>query len=69
MNNIKVEKLCKKDYKDESSWIISHIRFCRKGDFVCIDGKKDKFYKSVSDPIWSNANKDWDMKFIIWDLI
>ena len=68
MKNIKVEKLCKSDHNKESSWIQSHIRFLREGDIVRINDVKDKFYKSISNPIWSTADKDWDMKFIMWDL-
>ena len=63
MVNIRVEKLCKKDHKKEDSWILSHVKFCREGDIVRINGKKDKFFQSVSDPIWSTAHKDYDMKF------
>ena len=69
MIGIRVEKLCKKDFKNEDSWVLSHIKFCRIDDIVRINGIKDKFYKCVSDPIWSDAHKDWDMKFILWDFI
>jgi len=65
----RVEKLCKKDYKDESSWLITHIKFCRKGDVVRIDGVKDKLYESVSDPIWKDVHKDWWMDFVVWDMV
>ena len=64
----RVEKLCKKEYKNEDSWVLTHIKFCKTGDVVRIDGVKEKLYESVSGPIWSDANKEWDMDFVIWDL-
>lgn len=69
MINVKVEKLCKSNHKREDAWLLSHVKFCRTGDIVRINGIKETIYKCVSDPIWSDEIKGWDMKFILWDLV
>jgi len=59
MINIKIEKLC------NDVWLRSHAKFCRKNDIVRINDIKDKKYRVISNPIWSDELKDWDIKMEI----
>ena len=62
MTGIRIEKLC-----GGSVWLRTHVKFCRSGDIIRINNCKDKVYKCVSNPVWSDVHKEWDIKFILWD--
>lgn len=68
MVKLKIEKLHQKGKLQ--LWVKTHAKFCRIGDIVRLNRNDEAIYEVISDPIWSDSAKDWDIKLRpCWDII